>query len=253
MPFLTKNFLKIEARRGKASEFSLLHKFGRNDNVPFNSFAFVNLLGFTDWPLSAPTPVRIKAGGDVADTALGLGAREVTVQGINTSFNEVTEVIVPAGVSASLPTTTSWWRIHRAFVSVCGTYGDANVGVVTIENAAGGTDLIAIDPGDGQSQFAGWTVPLATSAFLLSATICVDSKKSADIRVYTREGIDITVPPVPAKRLRLFFAGVSGDLAYRPRTPLGPLSAKSDIWWEARGDGATTSVSVEFELLIVDD
>lgn len=252
MTFITnKNFL-VEVQRGKAAGISLIHKFGRNDNVPLGSFEFVNLLGFTEWPLSAPTTVRIKAGGDVADTALGLGAREVTIQGINTSFNEVTETIVAAGASASLDTSTSWWRVHRAFVSACGTYGGANVGVVTIENSAGGIDLISIGADEGQSQFAAWTVPLATSVFLLSATICVDSKKTADVRLYTRTGIDITIAPVPAKRLRLFFDGVSGDLPYRPHAPLSELPAKSDIWWEARGDGSTASVSVEFELLLID-
>lgn len=253
MTFITNKDFLIEVLRDNVAGVSLIHKFGRNDNVPVGSFEFVNLLGFTEWPLSAPTTVRIKAGGDVADTALGLGAREVTIQGINTSFNEVTETIVTTGVSASLDTSTSWWRVHRAFVSACGTYGGANTGVITIENAVGGTDLIAIGADDGQSQFAGFTVPLATSAFLLSANICVDSKKSADIRLYTRTDIDITTGPVPGKRLRLFFDGVTGDLPYRPHAPVGAFPEKSDIWWEARGDGSTASVSVECELLLVDD
>ena len=139
---LTADFL-LEVQRGNVSGFSMLHKFGRNDGVPNGSWEFINLLGFTAWPLSAATTVRVKLG-NANDTADGTGAREITVKGIDSNFNEITEAIATAGTSASSNTSASFWRIHRAWVSACGTYGAANTAAVVIENGAGGTDLIQI-------------------------------------------------------------------------------------------------------------
>lgn len=236
----------------------MVQKFGRNGSVPNGTWEFVNLLRFTAWPLSAATTVRIKAGGDAADTAAGAGAREVTVQGIDDSFNETTEAIATAGVVASAATTTSFWRIHRAWVSGIGTYGGANAAAVVIENSGGGTDLIEIGggggvtAGKGQTQFAGWTVPIAKTAYYLGAHIQVDTNKSATVRVYTRADIDDTTAPMKSKRLRDFYA-VKGNFRYAPKAPAVVIPAKSDFWFEASGDGAACAVTVEFELLVVDD
>ena len=231
--------------------YSLIHKFGRNDTVPNGSFAFINLLAFTAWQLSAATTVRVKAG-NAEDTFNGDGAREITVQGIDDSFNEVTETIVTAGLSASSVTSTLFWRIHRAWVSSAGVYGAANTAAVIIENGAGGTDLIQIGIGEGQTQFGGFTIPVGHTGLLLSATITVDAGKAADIRMFTRDNIDVTTAPVSSKRLKLYWDGVLGELIYKPQSPSTTINEKSDIWFEAQGGGAGTEVSVDFELLLVD-
>lgn len=253
MTYLGDQEFLTEVRQGKVAGYSMVHKYGRNGSVPDGTWEFVNRLGFTGWPLSAPTTVRIKAGGDAADTAAGAGAREVTVQGIDDSFNEVTEAIATAGASASSATSTSFWRVHRAWVSAVGTYGVANTGAVAIENSGGGTDLIEIGGvGKGQSQFAAWTVPIAKTAYYLGAHVQVDTNKSANVRVYTRADIDVTVAPMKSKRLRDFYAA-KGNFCYAPKAPSLVIPAKTDFWFEASGDGAACAVTVEFELLVVAD
>lgn len=247
----TKDFL-CEVQEGNVTGYSMVHKFGRNGSVPDGSWEFVNSLGFTGWPLSAATTVRIKAGGSANDTAAGSGAREVTVQGIDNSFNEVTETIATAGASASSNTTTLFWRVHRVYVSACGTYGEANAAAVVVENSGGGTDLIQIGSGKGQTQFAGWTVPGGKTAYLLSVHAQVDTNQSAYVGIYTRADIDVTSPPVKSKRLRAFFA-VVGSLAYSPDGPEMVIPAKSDIWIEAAGDGGIVDVTANFELLVIEN
>ena len=243
----------IEVAKGKIKGHSLVHKFGRNDSVPNGTWEFINLLGFTAWPLSAATTVRIKSGGNAADDTAGNGARTVTVQGIDDSFNEVSEVIVTAGSSASSATSASFWRVHRAWVSAVGTYGAANTAAIVIENSAGGTDLIQIGTEEGQTQFSGYTVPIGKTAHLLSVFITVDGVKSADIRWSTRADIDDTSAPMKSRRLKNFWDGVLGQMSFSPKSPGGDIAAKSDIWFEARGSGAITEVSCDFELLLVDD
>lgn len=253
MTYLPTQDYLIEVQRGNVPGVSMVHKFGRNDAVPNGSWAFVNLSGFTAWPLSAATTVRVKAGGDAADTAAGAGAREVTVQGIDSNFAETSEAIATAGASASSATSTSFWRVHRAWVSSAGTYGAANTAAIDIENSGGGTDLIQIGVEEGQSQFAGWTVPASKTAYLLYLHISADGLKPADIRVFTRADIDDASAPVASKRLKLFFDGIAGAMRYLPKGPELIIPAKSDIWVEARGSGALTEVSANFELLIIDD
>jgi len=244
----------IEVRKGNVPGHTCVHKFGRNDAVPNGSFAHVSLLPFAvaNFRSTAAT-MRIKAGGDVADTAAGAGATEVTIQGIDSTLAEVTSVIATAGVGASTATTESYWRVHRAWVSGAGTYMAANTAAVTIEDSAGGADMIVIAIGEGQSQFAGFTIPTGKSGYLLSAHVTVDGNKAADVRCFTRKSMTDVTSPMPAKRLKLYWDGILGQFAFIPTAPEIKLDPLEDIWFEAQGAGAQTEVSLDFELLIVDD
>lgn len=246
------SYYDVELGLSRLGGHHMVHKFGQNLAIPNGAWRFVNLLSFTGWPLSAATTVRVKAGGDAADTAAGDGAREITVQGIDGSGAEVSEAIATAGASASSATTASFIRVHRAWVSAVGVYGAANTAAVTVENSAGGTDLIRIGAGQGQTLFGGYTIPTGKTGLLWTIHAHVDSGKTADIAVYTRENVLDTTAPMSSKRIKLLFDGVIGTLVYRPRTPGLVIPALSDIWVEAYGDGAITQVSVEFELQLID-
>ena len=242
----------LEVARGNVPGQSLVHKFGKNPAVPNGSFAFVTILGQTAHILSAAGTVRVKAG-NAADAAGGNGAREITVQGIDDSFNEVTEALATAGASPSSASTTSFWRVHRAWVSAAGTYGAANTAAVVIENSGGGTDILTIAIEEGQTQDAVYTVPTGKTGYLLSVDLMIDASKAADIALYTRDNIDDTTAPLNSKRLKHYWDGVLGAVNYHPATPSTTINGKSDIWIEAQGGGAGTEVSAEFEILLVDD
>ena len=136
--------------------------------------------------------------------------------------------------------------------SSCGTYNSNNTGSIVIETSDGFLDLMQIAAGEGQSQFAGFTVATATTAYLLGAFIQVDSTQAADIRLFKRETFNDTSVPVEAQRIQLYLDGVDGQMEWTPRSPI-KFDALTDIWWEAQGSGGATSVSIDFELLIVDD
>jgi hypothetical protein len=49
---------------------------------------------------------------------------------------------------------------------------------------------------------------------------------------------------------------MKGNVSGHMHIPQGPelsLSEKTDIWFEAYGDGAASAVSIDFELLLVDN
>jgi len=244
----------IEVQRGNISGASMVHKFGRNDAVPNGSWVHVSLLPFaiTNFRQTA-VAMRVKAGGNAADTAAGAGAREITIQGIDSAFAETSEAVATAGASASAATSATFWRVHRAWVSAAGAYTSANTAAVTIEDSGSGADFLTIAADEGQSQYAGWTVPTGKTAYLLSVHVSVDSNKTSNIRCFTRKNIDDVTAPMNAKRLKLFWDGVENDFTYKPFGPELSIPEKSDIWFEAYGDGAVSHVSIDFELLCVDN
>jgi len=251
MTFIAQRDFLIEVQKGNVPKHSLVHKFGRNDAIPNGSWAFVNLLGFTSWPLSTPKRVRIKAG-NVNDIAGGTGALGITVQGIDDSLDEASEVFVTTGGSASATSSTYFWRVHRAWVSGAGVYGGGNTGDVVVETAAGLADLIKIAASEGQSQFAGFSIPDGKTGYVLSVDLTVDAGKAADVKLLTRKDLNNTTAPMESVRLKKYWDGVIGHLSYHPRSPDVTLPALTDVWIEARGS-AISQVSADIEILLVDD
>lgn len=249
----TRDFL-IEVEKGNIAGHSMVHKFGRSISIANGAWSHISMTPFSvaNFRQSAIS-MRIKAGGNGADTAAGAGAREVTIEGIDSNFNELSEAVATAGAGASAATTATFWRVHRAWVSAVGTYTVANTGNVVIEDSGGGADFLTIVAGEGQTQYAGWTSSVGRTAYLLSIHVNVDSNKTTDIRVFTRANIDDIVAPMDSKRLRLFFDGMIGNFAYRPDGPELSIPEKTDIWLEGYGDGAASNATVDIELLIVDN
>jgi hypothetical protein len=248
----TKDFL-IEVAKGNVTGHSLVHKFGRNPDIPMGSWEHVSQVPFdtANFRQAAGT-FNVQAGGDAEDGVGGDGAREVTIQGIvATTFLEETDVLTTAGIGASLASAKSFWRVHRAWVSEAGVYTAANTAAIIIEDVAN-NDMITIAIEEGQSQYAGFTIPAGKTGYLLSVHVTVDSLKTADVRCFTRNNIDDVTPPLDSKRLRLYWDGIGGTMVYKPLSPELSLAEKTDIWFEGNG-AAAAAMSVDFELLLVDD
>ena len=241
----------VEVQRGNIAGHSIVSKFGRNDSVPNGVWQLVSLSSPSGAFPASGTPVRIKAGGDAADTANGAGAREITLIGIDTNLAEVSETLATSGSGASAYTTTSFWRVYRSFVSSVGTYGVNNTGNIVVENA--GDDALTITAGEGQTQHGAFAIPIGKVGYLLSVDIDTDATKRADFRLFVRENFNDFAAPMSPSRVKLHWDGVLGPISYRPRSPIVVIPALSDIWIEAEGDGANTDVSVDFEILLIDD
>lgn len=256
MTYLTNQSFFIEIQRSNVPGFSLVHKFGRNASIASGTEeGILQISGGQFIFRQSASPMRIAAGGNVADTAAGAGAREVTIQGISDSLIEASEAIPTAGASASSATTTNFWRVHRAWVSDCGTYTGNNVGDVVIEDSGGAASHIQISAGEGQSQYAGYTIPDGKTGYLLSIHGSVGSSKDdAEIKVWTRENFNDVSAGFSAKRIKLNYDGANGFIPYTPLTPELKLEALTDIWVTALGASAGgSSVSIDFEILLIDN
>lgn len=235
---------------GRLPGHSIMHKFGRNDSVLNGVWDLVSPTGPSGAFPSSGSPVRIQAGGHAEDTANGAGAREITVIGIDTNLIEVTETIATAGANASAYTTASFWRVYRSYVSAVGTYNGNNTTDIVLEN---GQIFALILAGEGQTQHGGFSIPTGKTGHLLNVEIMSDSAKPTDLRLFTRENFTNVTAPMSPKRLRMYFDGVVGQIEIQHQSPMLELPALSDIWFEARAGAGGSQVSVDFDILLVDD
>jgi len=252
----------LDVSRGLLTGLTDTKKFGRNAAIG-TTYGPVALGGVYQTPqASGATALRIKAGGNAADTAAGAGAREITLGGLDENFEYATETLATAGASASSATTTTFTRLFRFYVSASGTYATASagshVGDIVIENSAGGTDWGTIDATNfpkSQSEISAYSVATGKTAYVFLDDITNESGKTLDAIFFQRTNIDQTAAPYDAMRAVVVLKGITSgvvNLAGR-QTPLGPFVGPCDIGWLCKIDAGTAEVSAEFEIYEVSE
>lgn len=254
----------LDVARSLQSGIESIKKFGRNDSVG-TSFEPISMGGIYNTPQSgSATALRIKSGGNANDTAAGSGAREITLEGLDENFAYATETLATAGASASSATTTTFTRLYRAYVSESGTYASATAGShsgdIVIENSAGGTDWLTIDSQIGfpisQSEVGAFSVPSGKSAYVFLRDVTANTGKTFDLIYFERANIDETSAPYSAMRAKSVIVGVNGGVigAYEnTNVPFGPCSGPCDIGFMGKVSTGTGEISVEFEIILVDE
>ena len=245
----------VEVQKGNVSGHKMVHKFGRNPDVDTGTVPEDVWLtgGLMNWPTTAAvvSVTSTDADDDGAPTS-NTGAQTLTIEGLDSSFDEQTETITLNGTTA-VTTSASFIRVNRAFVATAGTYHGNNEG--DIVGTIGGATMFTILTGVGQTQVARYTVPNAKTAYLQSIFVSVDEKKSGGtVQLFNNTSADDTSQPFSGtKRIALQLDVVSGEEIIQPRSPM-VFAAKTDIWFEIPLVGADdTPVDVDFELLVVDD
>jgi hypothetical protein len=224
---------------------------GYNDAVGTTEEDITPTGGVYPFPVDAET-LRIKSGGDSNDTALGTGCTEVTLVFLDGSYNEVTEALATAGVSASSATSTAGRRVQRAYVSGAGTVKGANTGDITIENSTTNQILAVIKAEEGESSQMVFTIPANKTGYLRD--IRMNSAISmTDISLYKRESPNLAAAPFGPKRLVQKWTGVEGPLA-ETYSSFYSFPGKTDLWMAGKKILGTDDarVSAHMDLSIVD-
>lgn len=255
MSFIGHTDFLIEVQKGNVVGHKLVHKFGRNADVdtgtvPEDIWATGGLM---NWPTSAAVvSVVSDDADDDGNPTTNTGAQTLTIEGLDASFDELTETITLNGVGA-VTTAASFIRVNRAFVATTGTYHGTNEG--TLIGTISAATQFTIGPGFGQTQVGRYTVPNGKTAYLLFIAITVDEKKSgATVQMFQNPSADDTSQPFSgAQRLVIEFDTVSGQEILPFGSPRS-FAGKTDLWFEIPTVGAdSTPVDVDFELLLVDD
>lgn len=246
--------------RGNMRLAHIHHQFGRNTACG-TSYEPVTDNGLYNTPqVAGATQLRIKAGGNAADTADGSGARSVRLIGLNASGDEVQEVIDTAGASASSASTTSFIRLYHAHVETSGTYGTQSAGShaadITIENAAGTEDWAVIELNGFPSAatcIGSLTVPRNHVGLITSVNITIDASgsKTMDVLFMQRSNILQTAAPYsPIIKIQEFLGLNAGrDIIYDIPFKVPELT---DIGVLAKSSNGTNGVSVDMEVIMLE-
>jgi len=248
----------VALAEGLVPGWSVVHKFGAANVTA--TYTPVCEGGFYRTPqVAGATQLRIKAGGNAADTAAGAGAREVTLQGLDATGAEITETIATNGASASSATTASFIRLHRLWVSASGTYATqsagSHAGDIVIEDSAGTQDWATIASTDfprGQSQIGIYSIPAGKTGYIKEVFGTVDSNKTMNIAFFQRKNILETAAPYSSMRLITEMKGISGPFSLLITTPVNGFTGPCDIGFMAKVSTGTGDLTVDFEIMLKD-
>ncbi len=244
---------KLDLAAGLHVDKSVVHKFGSNSAVAAGTTEFVTPTGALNF-LTVASTVRVKVGGDAADDQdAGIGARTITVQGVDETGALAEAEIDLEGAAVSSPTTQVFFRVFRAFIGDVGTYSVKNTGRIIVESVDNTVDLITIEAGEGQSETTAYFIPLSKTGYLTRTHPQASATNPGDLKMYQRQNALIVVAPFTGARLVTGAMQLDGSETVALDSLIS-FPALTDIWWEATAAaGQAAIVSVKYDIELLDD
>lgn len=258
---LYKDFL-LAVEEGLVEGYEINHKFGHSDEIGTTLVPVASGAVYAT-PIVAETLELVST--DSADNQAGVGLRTITIEGLDAdfAFQKVTaNMHATDGTIGEEVAGYTWTRVFRMYGATSGTYASAvagsHQGTITLRTSGGAgqnwavLELHAAFP-IGQSQIGVYTVPAGKVAYIGNIETETDSNKVVDIIGFKRENANNVTPPFSVMRAFATFTGVSDRQPLEHKTWRGPFPAYTDVgFMAARTSAGTSSVSVNFEILLVD-
>ena len=251
----------IDVAKGNVPGHSFVHKFGYNPSVG-TSVEPVCSAGVYQTPTASVALEFVSSSPD--DALDSTGMHELTVVGLDSTGTQQIVSTAAHATDGTIPVAISgdWLRIYRAWVSSSGAYASqtagSHVGTITVRSSGASLTFAEIPIVNsfpiGQSLIGSYTVPLGKTAFIMSQSYTTDvsGTKTTDFLFFKRENIlDVSSPYSGTLRVQNLAKGIQSAESFHHST-YESYPALTDIGFMAYAS-ATSAVSVEFELLIVDD
>lgn len=260
MTYISNKEYLIEVSRGNVSGASIVQKFGSNEGVS-TSWEVVSSNGLYEMPTTAQSLEFVSSSA--ADALNGVGAHELTIIGLNASWEEQTVVMATHATdgTTAVAITGTWTRVYRAYVSSSGTYATAtsgsHVGTIDIQGSGGGTvyaqiGLISTFPA-GQTAISAYTIPSGKTGYFLGKTISPEANKPTSVNLFIRENADDVTTSFGAMRIIELVYGLEAPFVHSSVAPLAKLPAKTDLGFLAKVATGTGQISIDFEILLIDN
>jgi len=238
----------LAVAKGDFTGYSNVSKFGYNQTVGSGNYESI-WEGSNAYPwMSAADQLEVLSS-DTDDTSAGTGARTVELQGLDSSWNVLTETVTMNGTSA-VTTTGSFLRIFRARVVTAGSSG-RNEGTITIRDQDTSTTRALITngatDGNGQTLMAVYTIPAGKTGYVIN--INVSSQKDQE-QTYKLMARDNTVANA-AWNVKEFLTGRGGFSTWR-KYAINKVTEKTDIDLQVISN-STSAASGGFELILIDN
>lgn len=254
------NLPNLDIGRGIVSDKYSIHFNGSNPSSANGVWEDVWSLG-GDYPfLAAATTLQI-VSNDAQDAVAGLGARTVTITGLDASGLQITEDVDLVGGGTSLPTSASFLRVNFGRVIAVGTKGGSNYDDILIQTTGGTT--LAVIGGEETSGTASYglsvtrlgvaTVPAFQTAYIIRLQVDSDSTKVSDIHLYMDSSVLETSAPFTPRSLLWANGNVSGivDIDFDSFIEIpGP----ADVWFRnLLSSAGTAKIDVNVDVIVIDN
>jgi len=166
---------------GQVENTTAITKFGYNSAISTGTVP-EDIWGQGDvWV--APTQARLHniVSTDPNDANGGTGANRVLINGINSIYQQQSEIVTMNGTS-NVPTVNTYLFIHRMLVLANATTpstGGINIGTITATAQTDATVTCSIEIGYAQSQFALYQVPVGYTVFVFKVRARINNNTAA--------------------------------------------------------------------------
>ena len=238
----------LAVAKGDLTSYSNVSKFGYNPTVGSSNYESI-WEGSNAYPWMSTDDQLEVLSSDANDTSAGTGARTVELQGLDSSWNLLTETVTMNGTSA-VTTTGSFLRIFRARVVTAGT-SLRNEGDITIRDQDTSTTRALITngvtDGNGQTLMAVYTIPAGKTGYIININISSQKDQEQTYRLMAR---DNTVANA-AWNVKEFLTGRGGFSDWR-KYAINKATEKTDLDFQVISN-STSAAAGGFELILIDN
>lgn len=216
------DYFDLLVSAGRTPHFSKIWKFGRNKNVSgvadlWSEGGIYSFMETEDYLLCNSDNADDSQGGD--------GAHKITLYGLNKDWKLHKEDIVLDGLN-EVKSKSKYIRVFRLEVRSAGIQ-ENNIGNLSIKNEAEGIVRAKIDPGDGQTLMAIYTIPHGYIGYLKTYYVNFTGLSpatlvNAELRVRHQGEVFRIQSPI----------GLQDNTSYISQSfqvPIGPYPGASDI------------------------
>lgn len=240
----TRDFL-LEVRKGNIAGHEITGLQCRNDAI--DNVILKDIWG-GDSDLVFPTAAETwEISSDSAnDTIAGTGARTIGIQSLTAAGAEQTTFVNMNGTTP-VAISGSHFRPRFSFIFDSGS-GNTNDGEITIQVSGAGADRQFIAAGIGNSQDGHYTVPAGKSAFAIQYIPFFPKDESGNIRVTLAPATLLNGTRISASEFPFYQSG----LVIPVMAPFD-ITEGTDVILQAKASNPVVSVTLELDLLVVDN
>lgn len=218
----------------------------------FSNTDYVDLWGVPDTMIPLPTVAESLEilSDDANDNATGTGLRTVILQGLDSDYNEIAEVLTLNGTTP-VPTVNQYLRTRAVTGITAGAKSGNNEGIITLQTVGGGagSERQVMTPGSGVTFTGLYTVPNGKRALATVINVYAPRSDDIDTRILISPEGD-NAAGFASTPVSLYQNAISLPLAVPAAVP-----AKADIKLQAErtSGGGTVSASISLVFILVDD
>ena len=238
---------ELQVARGQIRGHQIRHIFGYNPDLDSAAEETVWTAGGLYAHASSPTILKVSSTSTL-DTSAGVGARTISILGINSTGNEVSETVTLNGQTA-VNTTHTYTEIQSALVTSVGsaTHNEGNISIGT-GTVTGGVPAVIyghILATENGSLIGHYTIPAGYTGYLISGSISSGTEGGGSYiigRLKIRENGLIYTAAVTTFN--------NGKIDYEFKYPI-KVNAGACISATAKSTANNEQVSSYFQLLLV--